>query len=64
VKDQHALVTKVLKELSVNNIASKLEKEGIISQEEIEYLNQVSEHIKIKATHLLEQADEMTLIEL
>ena len=58
------LVTKVLKELSANNIASKLEKEGIISQEEIEYLNQVSEHIKIRATHLLEQADEMTLIEL
>jgi len=58
------LVTKVLKELAANNIASKLEKEGSISQEEIQYLNQVSEHIKIRATHLLEQADEMTSIEL
>jgi len=58
------LITKVLKELAANNIASKLEKEGSISQEEIEYLNQVSEHIKIRATHLLEQADEIALIEL
>jgi len=58
------LATKVLKEMAANNIASELEKEGSISREEIDYLNQISEHIKIRATHFLEQADEMSLIEL
>lgn len=58
------LATKILKVLSENNIASELETEGVISREEIDYLNQVSEHIKIRTTHFLEQADEMTSIEL
>jgi len=58
------LATKVLKVIAANHIVSELEKEGIISREEIDYLNQVSEHIKIRATHFLDQADEITLIEL
>ncbi|MFT4938457.1 MAG: serine/threonine-protein kinase HipA [Paraglaciecola sp.] len=58
------LATKVLKVLAANNIASELEAVGIISQKEIDYLNQVSEHIKKRTSHLLEQADEVTLIEL
>ena len=58
------LATKVLKIIAANNIASELEKERLISREETDYLNQVSEHIKIRATHFLEQADEMSLIEL
>jgi len=58
------LATKVLKILAENNIVSELETMDIISQKETDYLNQVSENIKKRTIHLLEQADEVVLIEL
>jgi len=58
------LATKVLKVIAENNIVSELEIEGVISQKETDYLNQVSGHIKNRATHLLGEADEIALIEL
>jgi serine/threonine-protein kinase HipA len=58
------LATKVLRVLAANSIASDLEAVGIISQKETDYLNQVSEHIKKRTLHFLEQADEVPLIEL
>ncbi|WP_019028968.1 HipA domain-containing protein [Colwellia piezophila] len=58
------LATKVLKILAENNIISELETTDVISQKESDYLNQVSENIKKRTIHLLEQADEVVLIEL
>lgn len=58
------LATKVLKVIAENNIASELEIKGVISPKETDYLNQVSVHIKNRATHLLGEADEIALIEL
>ncbi|NQZ90666.1 MAG: HipA domain-containing protein [Saccharospirillaceae bacterium] len=58
------LATKVLKILAENNIISELEAMDVISQKETDYLNQVSENIKKRTIHLLEQSDEVVLIEL
>jgi len=58
------LAAKVLKILAENTILAELEKESVISQQETNYLNQVSEHIERRTIHLLEQADEIALIEL
>lgn len=58
------LATKVLKVIAENSIVSELKREGVISQKETDYLNQVSVHIKNRATHLLGEADEIAMIEL
>ena len=58
------LATKVLKKLAENTIVSELETMEIISQKEADYLYQVSENIKKRTLHLLEQADEVVFIEL
>ena len=58
------LATKVLKILAEKNIISELEAMDVISQKETDYLNQVSENIKKRTIHLLEQSDEVVLIEL